>query len=105
MKITDNNLKIICSTFSSDEWRRLAGCIDNGFLGSEKTFSVERKAGHYYLSANRCDDVSIIRVYCQIGVHGINKIERLGEDTDGWEDIHPSTRESVKKFLNGIKSE
>lgn len=68
---------VICSALSSDDWRRLAGHIDNGFFGSEKTFSAKRKNGYYYLNTNTCDDVSMFRVYCQIGVAGIDKIERL----------------------------
>jgi hypothetical protein len=49
-------LPVICSDLSYDDWRRLAGHIDNGFFGSEKTFSVERKNGYYYLNTNKCDD-------------------------------------------------
>ena len=95
---------VICSALSSDDWRRLAGHIDNGFFGSEKTFSAERKNGYYYLNTNVCDDVSMVRVYCKIGVAGIDKIERLGEDTEGWQEIHPNTYKSVEKFLNGMLS-
>ena len=96
--------RVICSALSSDDWRRLAGHIDNGFFGSEKTFSAERKNGYYYLNTNKCDDVSMVRVYCQIGVVGIDKIERLGEDTEGWQEIHPTTYKNVEKFLNGMRS-
>ena len=95
---------VICSALSSDDWRRLAGHIDNGFFGSEKTFSAERKNGYYYLNTNVFDDVSMVRVYCKIGVAGIDKIERLGEDTEGWQEIHPNTYKSVEKFLNGMLS-
>lgn len=95
---------VICSAFSSDDWRRLAGYIDNGFFGSEKTFSAERKNGYYYLNTNSCDDVSMVRVYCTIGVAGIDKIERLGEDTEGWQEIHQKTYKNVEKFLNGMLS-
>jgi len=96
--------RVICSALSPDDWIRLAGRIDNGFFGSEKTFSAERKNGYYYLNTNKCDDVSMIRVYCQIGVKGIDKIERLSEDTDGWQEIHPNTYRNVEKFLNGLQS-
>lgn len=90
---------VICSTLSSDDWIKLAGHIDNGFFGSEKTFSAERKSGYYYLSTNKYDDVSMIRVYCQIGVEGIDKIERIGEDTDGWQEIHPNTYKRLIAIL------
>ena len=96
--------RVICSALSSDDWRRLAGRIDNGFFGSEKTFSAERKNGYYYLNTNACDDVSMVRVYCQIGVAGIDKIERLGGDTEGWQEIHPNTYKNIEKFLNGMRS-
>ena len=99
-----NIADVICSALSSDDWRRLAGHIDNGFFGSEKTFSAERKNGYYYLNTNKCDDVSMVRVYCQIGIAGIDKIERLGEDTDGWQEIRPNTYKNVEKFLNGMRS-
>jgi hypothetical protein len=92
-------LPVICSDLSYDDWRRLAGHIDNGFFGSEKTFSVERKNGYYYLNTNKCDDVSMVRVYCQIGVQGIDKIERFGEDTNGWQEIHQKTYESVERKM------
>ena len=95
---------VICSAFSSDDWRRLAGHIDNGFFGSEKTFMAERKNGYYYLNTNVCDDVSMVRVYCKIGVAGIDKIERLGEDTEGWQEVHPNIYKSVEKFLNAMQS-
>ena len=96
--------RFICSALSSYEWIRLAGHIDNGFFGSEKTFSAERKNGYYYLNTNKCDDASMVRVYCQIGAEGIDKIERLGEDTDGWQEINPNTYKSLEKFLNGMRS-
>jgi hypothetical protein len=95
---------VVGSALSSDDWRRLAGHIDNGFFGSEKTFSAERKNGYYYLNTNKCDDVSMVRVYCKIGVAGIDKIERLGEDTEGWQEIHSNTYKNVEKFLNGMLS-
>jgi hypothetical protein len=94
---------VICSALSSDEWRRLAGYIDNGFLGSEKTFSAERKNGYYYLNTNKCDDVSMVRVYCKIGVEGIDKIERIGEDTVGWQEINSTTYKNVEKFLRDVR--
>lgn len=106
-RITDQPLcqtRVICSDLTSDDLRRLAGHIDTGFFASEETFSAERKIGYYYLSTNKCDDVSIVKVYCQIGVEGIFKIERIGEDTEGWQEIHPSTYKSVEKFLNGMQS-
>ena len=89
-----------CDNLSSDEWIRVAGFIDNGFLGSEKTFSATRMSGYFYLITNKCDSVSMVRVYCQIGVEGIERIERLGDDTEGWEEIHSNTYKKIENFLN-----
>jgi len=96
---------VICSDLSPNSWRRLAGRIDNGFFDSEETFSAVRKNGYYYLNTNRCDDVSMVKVHCKIGVKEIDKIERLGEDTDGWQEIQPNTYKSVEKFLNELQYE
>ena len=101
------NTKQICiSDLSTYEWMRLAGQIDNGFFGSEKTFTVERKSGHYYLlCTNKCDDVSIIKVYCKVGSRVIDKIERIAEDTEGWQEIYPSSYERVDWFLSNLRRE
>jgi len=96
---------VICSNLSLNSWRRLAGRIDNGFFDSEETFSVVRKNGYYYLNTNRCDDVSMVKVHCKIGVNEIDKIERLGADTDGWQEIQPNTYKSVERFLNELQYE
>ena len=90
---------VICSKLSSEDWIRLAGRIDTGFFGAEKTFSIERKNGYYLLHTNKCDDVSIVRVYCNIGVPGIDKIERIAGDTDGWQEVRPNTYKIVSEFL------
>jgi len=90
---------VVCSAFAQEQWRRLATKIDNGFIGSEKTFTVERKNGYYYLNTNRCDDAGFIKVFTN-GT-GIDKITILGEHTDGWQEIHKGTYENVKRSLNG----
>ena len=46
--------RVICSALSSDDWRRLAGLIDNGFFGAEKTFSAERKKERILLPKHKC---------------------------------------------------
>ena len=95
---------VVCSALSTENWRKLALQIDNSFAGSEKTFSAERKIGYYYLSTNKCDDASFIRVYCEVGKSGIDKITILGEHTESWQEIHPNTYSNVEKFLNGLVS-
>ena len=97
--------QIICSDLSKEDWRRLAGRIDSTFFESEKTFQVDRLNGYYYLTTNACDDASLIKVYCQVNKQGIEKIERLGEDTDGWQEVHANTYNNVENFLKEIWDE
>ncbi len=90
---------VVCSAFTQEQWRRLATQIDNEYIGSGNTFKAERKNGYYYLTTNRCDGASIIKVFTN-GI-GIPKIMILGEHTEGWEEIQKGTYEDVKRSLNG----
>lgn len=82
---------------SNEQWLRIAGRIDNEFIGTDKTFRVDKQVGYYYLHTNKCDYSSLIRVYHnQEGF--IEKITRLGEDTDSWQEIHPNTYAAIKKM-------
>lgn len=89
----------MCSAFTQEQWRILATRIDNEYIGSEKTFTVERKNGYYYLNTNRCDSAGMIKVYTN-GI-GIEKITILGEHTEGWDEIQKGTYENIKRSLNG----
>jgi hypothetical protein len=91
---------LICSDFTIDDWIKFAGIIDANFYATERTFTADRKKGYYYLNTNICDDCSIVRVYCQIGVSGIEKIERLGSDTESWQEIQPSTYGKLQRLTN-----
>ncbi len=93
---------IVCSTLTQEQWRILATRIDNNYIGSEKTFTAERKNGYYYLTTNKCDNASMIKVFTN--VVGIYKITILGEHTEGWEEIQKGTYENVKRSLNGFNN-
>jgi hypothetical protein len=38
-----------------------------------------------------------------IGVSGIDKITRLGSDTEGWKEVHPETYKSVANYLRTLE--
>lgn len=99
MKIKTN---AIFSDLSTDELLRFAGKIDNGYYAAEDSFLCTRTFGKYLIHTDRCDDLSFIRVYCEVGKPGIDKIERLGEDTDGWKEVHPDTYKTCEDYLNQI---
>ena len=90
---------VVCSAFTQEQWRILATRIDNDYIGSEKTFTAERKNGYYYLTTNKCDSASIIKVFTN-GT-GIDKITILGEHTEGWDEIQNGTYGNIKRSLNG----
>jgi len=91
---------VIISELSEKELLRVAGRIDNTYFSARKSFTSERKSGYYYLSTNRCDESSFIKIFCDIGVPSIQKIEILGSYTDGWDEVHPNTYKRVESFLN-----
>ena len=76
--------------------------IDNNFIGSEETFTAERKNGYYYLTTNKCDDCSCIRVFCEPRNINIDSIDRIANDTDGYEKIHKETALKVKKYVQSL---
>ncbi len=98
MEVTKTDINTVaCSELTQEQWRRLASRIDNEFTGSEKTFTAERKNGYYFLTTNKCDWASFIKVYTN-GI-GIDKITILGNHTDGWDEIQKGTYKGVGKFL------
>ena len=80
-------------------WVRILTYVSNGFIGKEDTLSFKREKDYYYIHTGLCDDVSIVKVYCKIGEKGITKIERLGDDPDGWKEVHQETYNNIEKFL------
>lgn len=85
---------------SKDNLLAIAKLIDNEYLASNETFSAERKLGYYYLSTNKCDYASFIKVYTDpIVPNKINRILVNGDYTDGWQDITDFTKERINKYL------
>ncbi len=88
--------------FSKKDFFEIAKIIDNNFIGSEETFTAERKNGYYYLTTNKCDDCSCIRVFCEPISINIDNIDRIADDTDGYEKIHKETALKVKKYVQSL---
>ena len=88
--------------FSKKDFFEIAKIIDNNFIGSEETFTAERKNGYYYLTTNKCDDCSCIRVFCEIGSINIDSIDRIGSDTNAYQEIHKETALKVKKYVQSL---
>lgn len=76
----------------------VAKIIDNDFIGSLDSFSVKSIGnGFLYLDTNKCDSCSEVRV--KFAGDEIDLIERLGPNTDGWQQIHEKTMERVTEFI------
>ena len=88
--------------FSKKDFFEIAKIIDNNFIGSEETFTAERKNSYYYLTTNKCDYCSCIRVFCDIGSVNIDSIDRIANDTNGYEKIHKETALKVKKYVQSL---
>lgn len=88
--------------FSKKDFFEMAKIIDSNFIGSEETFTAERKTGYYYLTTNKCDDCSCIRVFCEPRSINIDSIDRIANDTDGYEKIHKETALKVKKYVQSL---
>lgn len=71
----------------------IAKLIDNGFSNNKESFTVEEKRGYIFLSTNKCDDVSCIRIKK-------NRIEIICSDTNGWEEIRTATYIRINDLLN-----
>lgn len=83
------------------QWKRLAARIDNGFLATSD-FLIERKREYILISTDICDDLPMIRVYCDLINPGISKIVYLGRDTDGWQEVQPDTYKSIERDLSEV---
>lgn len=99
MKLTN----VVTGKLSKANWLRIACRIDGDFIGSDNNFSCDKTPEFYFLTTNLCDEASLIKVFVNnIYEDGIIKIERLGFDTNGWEEIHSMTYKSVQEMLNRI---
>lgn len=90
---------VVCNDFTQEQWRKLASIIDADFIGSDNTFTSDYEYGYYYLTTNKCDSASFLKVFT--GGIGINKITILGEHTEGWVEIRKGTYKNIKRSLNG----
>lgn len=87
--------------FNPQDAYKLACIVSNDFIGCEKTISYARVwKSHFYINSGKCDYAPFIRVYCHAIDVGIDKIEVLGDYTDGWQEIHQFTYDRIKKELH-----
>lgn len=75
----------------------IAKIVDSEFIGSIKSFTAERNKDYYYLTTNKCDNASFIKVYFNNGL--LTEIMSLHEDTNGYELICQTSLNSVNKYL------
>jgi hypothetical protein len=87
---------------SIDDFFNIAKIIDNDFIGSEKSFTAERKKDYVYLTTNKCDDCSSVKIYCEPRSINISKIERLGSDTEGFQEIQNETYLKIENYIKSI---
>ena len=80
----------------------VAKIIDNEYIGSEKTFISKRLQGYWFLSTNKCDMASNIKIWEKN--NKISSIQRLGPDTEGWQDIQPGTWGRIEKYLDTLNA-
>ena len=85
--------KELLHSITDKDFFSIAKIIDNCFIGTFDTFSCAYINGKYYLTTNRCDEASCIRIYDD------GKIERIAGDTDGYEEIQKTTYENIFKWL------
>ena len=79
--------------FTQKDFYEIAKIIDNDFFGTFETFTAEKIKDFYYLSTNRVDSSSIIKVYS-------DKITLINDSTSGFQEIQPDTKLQI---LNWIK--
>jgi hypothetical protein len=80
----------------------IAKIIDNEFISKRESFSAKRKDGYWYLSTNKCDMASFIKVFETN--NKIYSIKVLGDYTDGWQDIHSETWARIMNYLKTLNS-
>lgn len=85
---------------SEDELFEIAKIIDNEFIGTRRTFSAKQFKNYWYLSTNKCDEASFIKVWDTN--NKISSILRLGPDTESWDELHPGTWARIEKYLSTL---
>lgn len=83
----------------------IAKRVDNEYMSRRLDFKVERRGGLYVIFTDTADSCSLIRVYYDFDTGEINKVQVLGDYTDGWDDVRPETYCGINKILiqNGLK--
>lgn len=83
-----------------EDWYQIAKIIDTEYIGSKDSFTCNyinyMNNGFYYLTTNKCDDASMIKVYS-------DKICRLANDTNGYEEIQKQTYKNIDNYIKEIK--
>lgn len=79
---------------------QLSKLIDNEYISKRDSFSATRKNGYWYLSTNKCDSASFIKVY-EVN-NKISSIKVLGEYTNGWQDIQKETWMNIIRYLSSL---
>lgn len=80
---------------------KIAKIIDNEYIGKDKTFSVKKVRGCYKLSTNVCDYAYFIKVFVE-EEDKIKSILVLGEDTEDYQPIQPTTMQKVMAYLDSL---
>lgn len=75
----------------------IAKFIDNDFIGTDKTFTADRNSAGFYLTTNKCDNCSLVRVH--ISGDSIIKIERIADDVKTWKGLHINTIKRINEYL------
>ena len=85
--------KEILLNFSTNDFYEIAKIIDNDFIGTKDYFLCDYKKGYYLLATDKCD------FCCDIRIYEDGKIYRLGEDTEGYQEIHKITYNNIFKWI------
>lgn len=69
----------------------IAKLIDGDYVGASDTFTVKNNSDLIYITTDKCDDASMIKIYRN------GNIKRLGPDTTGWVCLQPETIRRINK--------
>lgn len=95
--------RIEINRLDKDALFAIAKIIDNNFIGSEKTFTANKLMGRIHLTTNKCDWVSLINVFHNNTI--VTSIQRVADDTDGWQEIHYRTAEKIIQWYNTLSNQ
>lgn len=81
---------------STEDWFEIAKIIDFEFTPCRDSFTATMRTC-IVLTTNKCDDCSIVHCYQERGL--ITTIDRIGPDTQGWQEIHNATYYKIDNYL------